>query len=421
MSGGPVSVRRLGLLVFGVAFLLLFVIVAIAEGIGDPSVPDGDVALVEQVPDEGGGITKAQFDRALVQTAAQSGQKKVPKPGDEQYDELKEAALSALLDIVWLRGQAAEMGVFTSEGEVEEEFKKLKEENFKTPAEYKRFLKESKFTQEDVNERVELQVLSGDIQELITERAPEPSQDEVENYYEAAKGSQFTQPATRDVRLVVNKKEAKANEALAALQKDDSPANWKKIAKKFSEDDATKDKGGLQKGLAEGGLEEPLNEEVFNTPEGRVEGLVKTDRGFYVFEVVNSTPESVQELSAVESQIKSQLEQQAQQDAFSEFLAGYTGKWTSRTFCASGYTTERCANFEGEAHPASAPPGCYEADPKEPVEACPAPVFQLIPAMPGTVTPLEPRGTPLAQRPRPVETAAAATTPTEGLPLPTTP
>ena len=63
---------------------------------------------------------------------------------------------------------------------------------------------------------------------------------------------------------------------------------------------------------------------------------------------------------------------------------------------------ERCSNFKGDGHPASAPPGCYEADPKGGLpKACPAPVAQVAPALPGSVTLLKPQGERLPQRPRP--------------------
>ncbi len=417
----PAALRRLALLVFGVIFIALFVIVAVAEGLGDPSVSSGDVAVIEDAPDDAGTITEDEFTRSLEQTAAQSGKKEVPKPGDPQYDELKEAALGSLLDSAWLRGEADEQGISVTDQEVAKEFKKLKDENFKTEDEYKKFLTESKFTQADVDSRVELQMLSSKIQEQITDGVSEPSQSEIENYYEAAKPTQFTQPETRDIRLVVNKDKAKAEAALAALEKDDSAASWKTVAEKYSEDQLSKSKGGFQKGIAEGVLEEPLNERVFDTPEDRLEGLVKTSRGYNMFVVENSIPESVTELATAESQIKSQLEQQAEQETFTAFVANYSSKWKSRTFCAEDFTIERCANFKGDAHPATAPPACYEENPKQPAEACPAPVFQLIPASPGTVTPVEPRGTPLAQRPIPAaggETPAAPETAPVPVPTP---
>jgi foldase protein PrsA len=398
----PVAVRRLGLLVFGVVFVALFVIVAIAEGIGHPSVPSGDVAYVEEAPEGSGDITKADFRHGLAQVAAQSGQKKLPKPGSKQYAELKETTLNNLLEPIWLAGLGEELGITVSDKEVAAEFKKLKKENFKTEAEYKKVLKQANFTQADVDERVKLQILSTQVQEQLKENVPKPSKGEVEDYYEAAKATQFTQKESRDIRIVVNKNRKQAKEAREALSKDDSAKNWSKVAKKYSEEPTTSQSGGLRKGATEESLEEPLAAAVFNTPEGQVEGPIKTGQGYTVFEVENSTPESVQELKTVESQIESTLAQRAEQEYFSSYVAGFNAKWTGRTVCASGYVTERCGNFEGSGHPSTAPAGCYEANPKggRP-EACPAPVFQLVPALPGTVTPLEPRGEALPQRPRP--------------------
>jgi hypothetical protein len=131
---------------------------------------------------------------------------------------------------------------------------------------------------------------------------------------------------------------------------------------------------------------------------------------------VNS--EEVQPLDEVEAQIKSQLEQQMQQEFFSEFIGAYQSKWASRTFCADGYVIERCANYKGSGHASSAPPACYEADPKTPATECPAPVQQSKPALPGSVSILKPQGEPLAQRPVVPGSESAASTPAEGTPVP---
>jgi peptidyl-prolyl cis-trans isomerase C len=402
-------VQRLGLLLFGVGFVVLFLLVAISEGVGDPSIPSGDVILVEDAPGDSGEISQADFERALKQAASQAGVKKVPKPGDPQYNELKETAVSSLIEPAWLEGLAEEMGISVSEGEVAAELKKIKKENFPTEAEYQKFLKESGFTEQDVNRQVRVQVLSTNLQEQLKEEVAPPTQSEIEDYYEAAKATQFTQPASRSVRLIVNEDQAKAQEALAALETSNTAKDWGKLAKELSEDAATKSKGGLQEGVAEGTLEEPVDAAVFSAPEGQVEGPLKAQRGYYVFEVQNSTPESTQELKAVESQIKSTLEQRNEQEHFNAVVSNFNVTWRSRTFCADDYVTERCANFKPDGHPSTAPPACYEAEPDGgPPDACPAPVFQLIPALPGSVTPLEPQGKPLAQRPRPKEEAGGA-------------
>ncbi|HEX8688880.1 MAG TPA: peptidyl-prolyl cis-trans isomerase [Solirubrobacterales bacterium] len=415
---GPEAARRRGLLVFGAIFVILFVVVAIAEGIGDPSIPSGDIVLVEEAPGDSGEISKADFDHAFELALAADGQKKPPKPGSAKYEELKEAALTTLLESAWLEGQGEEMGITVSDQKVDEEFKKLKKENFQTEAEYQEFVKQAKFTPEDIEDRVRLQVLSTEIQEEIQSDPPTPSQREVENYYEAAKATQFTKPPSRDVRLILNKEEEKAEKALAALESSRTAKDWSRIAKEFSEDPATKEKGGLQNGIIEGGIEEPVAAEIFDALEGQLEGPIKAPRGFYVFEVQSSEEETVEGLDKVEGQIQSQLAQQLEQENFGAFVASFNERWSSRTFCAEDYLIERCANFEGDGRPAGAPPACYEDDPDggRP-EACPAPVFQAIPALPGSVTPLAPQGNPLAQRPVPAgEPKPAAEEGATGLP-----
>jgi parvulin-like peptidyl-prolyl isomerase len=398
---GPAAARRLGLLIFGAGFLILFVVVAIAEGLGDPSIPSGDIVLVEDAPGESGEISKADFDHALEIAAAAAGQKKVPKPDGAQYDELKETALTSLLESAWLQGQAEEMDISASDEEVAKELKKLKKEEFQSEAQFQEFVKQAKYTPEDIDERVKLQILSNDIREELQANPPKPSQAEVEGYYEAAKATQFTKPPSRDVRLILNKERQKAEKALASLEQGNTAKDWNRTAKDFSEDPATKEQGGLQKSIVEGALEEPLSEEIFDAVEGQLEGPVKASRGFYVFEVQSASSETVESLESVEQQIGSQLEQQLGQEAFNAFIANFNAKWRSRTFCAEDYLSERCANFESDGHPSTAPPACYEEDPDAPPEACPAPVFQLVPAVPGSITPLAPQGNPLAQRPVP--------------------
>lgn len=414
--GESLAARRRAALIFGALFVALFAIVAISEGVGDPSIPEGDVILVEEAPGDSGHISKEEFDHAM-ELAAAGERKDVPKPGTKQYEELKETALTGLVEGIWLEGEAEEMGIEVTPQKIEQEFQKIKKENFPTQAEFKKFLKESKFTQEDLDERVKLQILAQEVQEQINSDPPTPSDSEVEAYYEAAKAAQYTKPPSRDIRLIVNKEKEKAEKALAKLEEGNTAGDWSRTAKEFSEDAATKDKGGLQKNVVEGSLEPPLEAAVFDAPEGQLEGPVKAPRGFVVFEVQKANPETVEPLSAVAGQIKSQLAQQLEQEKFTAFVDDFNSKWLSRTFCAEDYVTPRCANFKSDGHPQTAPESCYEADPKggRP-EACPAPVFQAVPAVPGSVTPLAPQGNPLAQRPHPPGEEKAPEEPPAGLP-----
>lgn len=394
--------QRLALAVFAAVFVLLIIGFAVAQGIGRPSVPSGDVAIVEGVPDEIGTISEADFERALFQQASQGGLKKTPAPGGKKYEELKTTALNELLDTIWIQGEAEELGISATPKQIATELAQIKKQNFETEAKYQEFLKTSHFTKEDVLARVKLQLLSTQIQERITKGAPPPSDSEISDYYEAARASQYTTAESRDARLVVNKDKAKVEQAKSALEKDDSAASWKKVAAKYSSDPTTKGKGGLQAGLSEESLQEPLKAAIFGSATGQVVGPISYEGNYFAVEVEKLNPEKVQTLSEVSAQIKTQLTQQVSQEAFSEFVSEYQTKWQSRTFCADGYVIERCANYVGSGHPSTAPPACYEADPKgaAPTE-CPAPVAQVSPAVPGSVTILEPQGERLPQRPRP--------------------
>jgi len=403
--------QRLGLILFGALFVVLFVAIAVADGLGQPSVPEGDAFLVENVPAEVGEVSEAEFRRAMVQQAASGELKKVPKEGSAKFKELKESTLSELLNSIWIQGAAEELGIKAPTAKkMDEELEKIKEQNFPTAAAYKEFLETSKLTQEDVDKRVELQVLSAAISEKIQSSAGVPSSSEISSYYDAAKATQFTTKPSRDVRIITNKDKAKVEAAKAELEADDSPANWKKVAQKYSSDPTTKAKGGLQPGLTEELLATagPFKDAIFDAATNEIVGPVSFQNNFTVIEVVKLNPEKVQTLEEAKAQISSTLQQQKSESALNEFITGWQSKWESRTFCASNFSAPGCSNFKGTGRPTGADPACYEADPKKEPTDCPAVAQSTKPAVPGSVTFLQPAGEQLIQRPTPGESAAGA-------------
>ena len=101
----------------------------------------------------------------------------------------------------------------------------------------------------------------------------------------AVNQDQFETPETRDVRVILNPDEAKVEEARAALEQDDSPENWEKVAKQFSTDEATKNDGGLREAVAQGQNEPALDEAIFSAAEGSLVGPISGDSGSYVIQV----------------------------------------------------------------------------------------------------------------------------------------
>ncbi len=325
---------------FAGLFVILFVWVGVAVGIGNPSVPSGDVALVQGAPD--GNISTEEFNAALKQTALGQGITKVPKPSDPQYATLRDAALSNMITQRWVAGEAAERGITASDTDIQSF---IKQNIGPKPSDFQKAAQQAGFTPAQARDQVRLIVLSQNLQkEVVGTTPPSVPQETVQNFYDANK-AQFTQPETRDVREIVNKDKSQIDQAKAALEKDDSASSWKAVASKFSTDKATKSNGGLRKGVAQGQSEPALDQQVFGAPTGQLVGPFKGQAGYYVIEVDNVTPASVTPLSKVETQIKQQLAQGLQQEQVSQVQASITAKWTARTFCADGYVVQQCSNF----------------------------------------------------------------------------
>ncbi|MGD9737439.1 MAG: peptidyl-prolyl cis-trans isomerase [Solirubrobacterales bacterium] len=390
---------------FAAVFVALFVIFAVAQGIGAPSVPSGDAAIVKSVPSDSNSVGEAEVKRATAQQIAAStgeGKSKAPKPGSKKFEELREAAFGELLDQIWIKGQAEELGISVTPKQIATELKTIKKTNFPTEKAYEEFLQKAHFTQDDVDARVELQILSNEIQQRVQAQSQPASAEEIKDYFEKEKAAQFTTPASRDVRVIVNKDKSKVEAAKKALEGDQSAKNWLKVAAKYSSDPTTKATGGLQKAITEEFVKGELKKAIFDSATGELAGPIEFEKNFFLVEPVKVNAEKVKKLAEVRSQISQTLTQQKQEEFFSNFVTEYQSKWTSRTYCASDFAeNERCSNFKGSGHPSSASPACYEANPKKPAKECPAPVTMTTPAIPGSVSEDEPRGERLVQRPRP--------------------
>ena len=414
---GPSRYKRLALLVLAVFVVGAFVIVAAAQGIGDPSVPDGDVAVVEDTPE--GTITQEDFDRALVQTAARQGLKDVPATDDPQYEQFKDSAMSDLLLARWVLGEGEERGIEVSDREIDDELEKVKQQQFGSEEEFQKFLEDSGFTEDEARQRIELQLISQRIQDDVLPTDPAVSDDEIQTYYDE-NISQFEQPETRDVRVILTKKEEDANAALQALGTDPDPKTWQTVAKKYSVDEATKDAGGLREAVVAGQSEPDLDAQIFSSPEGELVGPFQTDAGFYVLEVESISAAQTTPLDDVKEQIKQTLVSARQQELATAFQTQFEDKWVSRTFCAEDYAIDRCSN----APPT--PDTCLGDDPNEEIPAdpvtgtapdspeCDAVVPSTRPIAPGTAGVF---GAPAAQGlPQGPITPANSAAATQGLP-----
>ncbi|HEV2874463.1 MAG TPA: peptidyl-prolyl cis-trans isomerase [Thermoleophilaceae bacterium] len=363
---------------FSAGLLTLGAAVVVACG-GSDSVPSGSVA---KVGDEE--ISQEQFDKWL-QTAV-SGQaqgaaavapdppdfkkcvaakKKAPLPKgqkqqsdaalkkqcEQEYDTLKREVMLFLIQAEWVEQEAEEQGVEVTDASVAKSFEDQKKQAFPTDKAYNEFIKTSGMTEEDILFRVKLNELQQKLTQKVTQDAAKVTDEDIQEYYDKNK-RRFAQPERRDLRVVLTKTEAKADQAYNALDDGDS---WKQVVKEYSIDEASKAQGGLLPAVAKGQQDKALDDAVFQAKKGELEGPVKTQFGWYVFEVTKITPASQQSLEQSKDTIRNLLRSERQQKALDEFVKEFREDYREQTECADDYRIAECSNApkEQDTGPAS--------------------------------------------------------------------
>jgi foldase protein PrsA len=358
-----------------------FVPAAVLAGCG--GVPGNAVAEVD-----GTAIEKKDFDHWLTVAARSGGQpgaaapkppkfteciaqkrKTTPKPAKgqpkvtdgqlkaqckQEYEGLRDQVLQLLISFEWIEGEAEKQGVKVSDAEVKKSFDQQRKQAFPKDADFQKFLKDSGQTEEDILQRVRLDALSNKIREKVTKGKDKVTDAQVAEYYNKNK-QRFAQPERRDLRIVLTKGKAKADAARKALASGDS---FKSVAKRYSIDQASKAQGGKLPAVAKGQQEKALDTAVFKAPKGKVVGPVKTQFGYYVFEVTKVTKASQQSLEQAKATIKQTLASQNQQKALDKFVKSFRKRWKEKTDCREGYRTADCKNAPKKTPtPTATPPG----------------------------------------------------------------
>jgi foldase protein PrsA len=311
---------------------------------------------------------------AKQKTPVPKGQKQptaeeLKKQCKSEYDTLKREVMQFLIQGEWVQQEAEKRGIDIKQAELTKALEDQKKAVFPNDKQYKQYLKTSGMSEEDVLFRVELNELQQRLTQKVTEDAKKVSDEDISSYYEKNK-KRFAQPERRDLRVVLTKTEAKANQAKKAL---DSGQPFKKVVKQYSIDEASKSQNGLLPAVTQGQQEAAFDKEIFAAPKNKIEGPVKTQFGWYVFKVEKVTEASQQTLDESKDTIKNLLRSQRQQKALDEFVKQFREDYKDETNCADDYRVVECKNApkeESDTGPASGgnPTGQQPQQPQQPAQ-----------------------------------------------------
>jgi foldase protein PrsA len=321
------------------------------------------------------GAAKVDYSPPDYAACVASKKKTAPKPAKGQpqqtdaqfktqckaeYEGLRDQVMQFLILEKWVTGEASDQGVKVSAAEADKQFADAKKQSFPKEKDFQNFLKQSGMTVADAKFQVRFNTIYTKLREKAVKNAAKVTDKAVVAFYEKNK-ARFATPATRDLRVVLTKTSGKAAEAKKALQ---SGQSWNKVAKKYSIDQASKNQGGSLLGIAKGTQEKSFDDAIFSAKKGVLTGPVKTQFGYYVFEVQKSTEAKQQSLKDATPAIRQQLDAQNKQKADDDFNTSLRKKWKARTNCADAYVMTQCKNAPKPKTSTTAPAGAVQPAPQ---------------------------------------------------------
>ncbi len=152
--------------------------------------------------------------------------------------------------------------------------------------------------------------------------------DEAKAYYEKHK-DEFTTPKEVRARHILVKTQKEAEKIYQELKKG---ADFAQLAKKYSIDKASAQKGGELGFFTQGDMVKAFSQVAFSLKPGEISKPVKTPFGYHIIQVEEVKPPHQKSFKEVKEEIKKKLLQEKQQAAFDKLVAQIKKQWKVETY-----------------------------------------------------------------------------------------
>jgi parvulin-like peptidyl-prolyl isomerase len=275
-------------------------------------------------------ITKQAFDTLLGQAKrsyAQQG-KTFPKQGTSAYETVKGQAVALLVQQAERTEKAKSEGINVTDAQVEKRLGQIKKQYFSnSDKKYKAQLKKQHLTDAQVHDDVRSQLISEAVFAKVT-KGVKVTSDEIHSYY-IQHPQLYSKAQTRDVRHILVKDKARANQIYSQL-KAGNTQTWCKLAKKYSQDPSSKSNCGKLT-VSKGQTVAEFDKVAFANKTNTIHAPVHNAQyGWFVIEPISAVhPRSTTPEKQVSATIKQQLIQQKKNQSMTDWVNGLT-----KSFCS---------------------------------------------------------------------------------------
>jgi parvulin-like peptidyl-prolyl isomerase len=313
-------------------------------GGGGDDVPADAVAVVDGVE-----IPKSDYEALVAQTRTsyKSQKREFPTTGSQEFRTLKNQFVQYLVQRQEFEQEAKALDIDVTEKQVDARLTKIQKQYFGgDKAKYEQQLRQQGLTEAAVRKDLRAQIVSEKIFADVTKTA-KVTDAEIDTFY-ARNSERFSRPATRDVRHILVKTKAKADDLYAQLK---AGGDFAALAKKFSQDTGSKENGGKLT-VSRGHTVPAFDEAAFALKVNELSRPVKTEFGFHVIQALSAvTPATTPPLQDVQDSIRSQLLQTKKNDAMTAWVNGLKKRYAAKVSYATGFappaTTSTAATTTG--------------------------------------------------------------------------
>jgi foldase protein PrsA len=310
---------------------LVLALVAAGCGGGSDKVPDDAVAVVD-----GQTVSKSDFN-ALIDQARKSyktQKREFPKAGSQEYQTLKNQAVQFLVQRVEFEQQAEDLDIEVTDKQVDARLAQIKKQYFGGDAKkYEKQLKDQGLTDKQVRSDIRAQIVSEQIFNKVTKDAKVDDK-AIADYYEKNK-AQYSQPESREVRHILVKTRAQADDIYQQLK---DGADFSVLAKKYSQDTGSKSTGGKLT-ISKGQTVAPFDQTAFLLKNNVISRPVKTEFGFHIIQpLADAKPAKVTPLKEVKESIRQQLQQTKKNEAMTKWVDDLKKDYEDQISYAVGFT-----------------------------------------------------------------------------------
>ena len=266
-------------------------------------------------------ITKDQVDREV---KFRFGSQTAGSPDSSQFKALEKQMVDILVDQAVINGEAGKMGVTASDDDINKAIDQQKQaaggqDKFNSK------LSDAGVSDDQLRDMMRDDVNFQHVYAQVTKNVPAVTDAEAQDYYNQNQQT-FNSPETRKVRQIVVADQDTANKLKAQL---DAGGDFAALAKQYSTDTTSKDKGGELGDLSvqNSGYPPEFVQAMTRLQAGQISDPVKTALGYQIIQVESITPGGLQPFDQVKDGIKQSLGLERQRQAFDKWMTDARGRY----------------------------------------------------------------------------------------------